>query len=48
MGESGTGKSRAESVILGNLKQKQHREKKRWLEQMQEYKQITQKKSKQL
>ncbi len=46
VGESGTGKSRAESVILGNLKQKQHREKKHWLEQMQEYKQITQKKSK--
>ncbi len=46
VGESGTGKSRAESVILGNLKQKQHREKKRWLEQMQEYKQIIQKKSK--
>ncbi len=46
VGESGTGKSRAESLILGNLKQKQHREKKRWLEQMQEYKQITQKKSK--
>ena len=44
VGESGTGKSRAESVILGNLKQKQHREKKRWLEQIQEYKQITQKK----
>nr|MDJ0570773.1 DUF3987 domain-containing protein [Pleurocapsa sp. MO_192.B19] len=46
VGESGTGKSRAESVILGNLKQKQHREKQRWLQQMQEYKQITQKKNK--
>ncbi len=46
VGESGTGKSRAESVILSNLKQKQHREKKRWLEQMGEYKQITQKKGK--
>ncbi len=46
VGESGTGKSRAESVILGNLKQKQHREKKRWLEQMGEYKQITQNKGK--
>jgi hypothetical protein len=46
VGESGTGKSRAESLILGNLKQKQHREKKRWLEQMQEYKQISQSKSK--
>ncbi len=46
VGESGTGKSRAESVILGNLKQKQHQEKKRWLEQTQEYKQITQNKGK--
>ena len=46
VGESGTGKSRAESVILGNLKQKQHQEKKRWLEQTQEYKQITQNKAK--
>jgi Protein of unknown function (DUF3987)/Primase C terminal 2 (PriCT-2) len=40
VGESGTGKSRAEALILGNLKQKQHREKQRWLEQMAEYKQI--------
>ncbi|HEY9769822.1 MAG TPA: DUF3987 domain-containing protein [Coleofasciculaceae cyanobacterium] len=46
VGESGTGKSRAESVILANLKQKQHLEKKRWLEEMQEYKQICQSKSK--
>ena len=46
VGESGTGKSRAESVILANLKQKQHREKKRWLEEMQEYRQISQSKSK--
>ena len=46
VGESGTGKSRAENIILANLKQKQHREKKRWLEQMQEYKQISQSKSK--
>ena len=46
VGESGTGKSRAESVILANLKQKQHREKKRWLEEMQDYKQISQSKSK--
>ena len=46
VGESGTGKSRAESVILANLKQKQHREKKRWLGEMQEYKQICQSKSK--
>jgi hypothetical protein len=46
VGESGTGKSRAESVILGNLKQRQYRERKRWQEQMLEYKQITQSKSK--
>ena len=46
VGESGTGKSRAESVILGNLKQRQYRERKRYQEQMLEYKQINQSKSK--
>jgi len=46
VGESGTGKSRAESVILGNLKQRQYRERKRWQEQMLEYKQVSQNKNK--
>ncbi|ACK74138.1 Primase 2 (plasmid) [Gloeothece citriformis PCC 7424] len=46
VGESGTGKTRAEGVILAPLKQRQHQEKKRWKNALAEYKQILKNKKK--
>jgi hypothetical protein len=40
VGESGTGKSRAEKLILTPLKQRQHAEKKRYCSALQEYKEL--------
>ncbi|WP_013325765.1 DUF3987 domain-containing protein [Gloeothece verrucosa] len=46
VGESGTGKTRAEGVILAPLKQRQYQEKKRWKNALAEYKQILKNKKK--
>ncbi len=44
--ESGTGKTRAEAVILAPLKEKQHQEKQRWTQEIKEYKQLLKNSSK--
>ena len=46
VGESGTGKSRAESIILAPLKKLQHQEKKRWKQDLKKYRQALKNKGK--
>jgi hypothetical protein len=46
VGESGTGKSRAENLILAPLKQQQIEERKRWEAEMREYQQLLKQKDK--
>ncbi|MGB5772730.1 MAG: DUF3987 domain-containing protein, partial [Crocosphaera sp.] len=46
VGESGTGKSRGESVILAPLKKLQHAERKRFTEEVKEYKELEKMRSK--